>query len=282
MRRSVWLVPLLAGLLLAGCSSAAPPRAGDSSPGSGTKQPLVANGAAKDLKKDTAAVQSALGEAAGADDLLTGSVPMDPVRLRDVQAAADAGRRPESLDPVRTVTAAAADLGLNLKQDQVKLDYTVSQGAGSGTGEAYVDVLHAGREYVVQLIQPVRSGPGGIWAVNSVRDVGSARDNAAKLDVVRQYFAALAGQDYDTAYGLLARRFRQSTSAASLAGNDIAQVVSVERATWNSPSADVLVVDINLRLSGSRSAWGDGINTRFVSFESEDGAWKIAGLASSP
>ncbi|MHB9144196.1 MAG: hypothetical protein ACYC5Y_02550 [Symbiobacteriia bacterium] len=270
MRRWLWLIPVV-GLVFAGCSSAAPPGAGSAPADSGAMQSLQA--------KEAPLVRAAVG---GDDLLRTGSVPMDPVHLKGVQAAADAGRNPASLQPVETVRSAAADLGLDLQQDAVRLDYAVAPGAGSGASEAYVDVLHAGREYVVQLIQPVRSGPGGIWAVNSVQDMGLARDNALKLDTLRRYFGALAAKDYAVAEDLLARRFRQSTSPESLAGNSIQSALGVERITWNSPAADVLVVDIKLSLSGGGSAWGDGDNMRFARFVQEDGAWKIAALATSP
>ncbi len=39
----------------------------------------------------------------------------------------------------------------------------------NNTYVAEVEVKHNGKEYIIQLIQPVRKGPGGIWVINDIR-----------------------------------------------------------------------------------------------------------------
>lgn len=214
----------------------------------------------------------------------TGSVSMDLAKLKEIQAQVDQGHTPGYLDPEDVVRSSGQALGLSPATDVIRLERLVHSGEGSGTGEAYFYVLHEGREFVVQLIQPVKTGPAGIWALNSIRDIGAQEENERKFAVLSQYFQALAGRDYDTAYRLMSRRFRQGLAGPeALANNSVQEVEGVERLAWASPDPDTMFVEIRLKLSDqNRSAWADGSNERFATFVQENGGWKIDGLATSP
>lgn len=276
MRRYLWLGPLLAGALLAGCNSA---RIGAQPPAH--EERIAAPQAAT---ADQVAKGASVLQAAGPAPVRTGSVSIDLAKLKQLQVEVDRGHKPGNLDPEEVVREAGQGLGLDPAADTVRLEQTTAQGQGSGGDEAYVYVLHAGREYVVQLIQPVKPGPGGIWAVNSVRDIGSKSENDLKLAVLQRYFKALAAKDYQTAYDLMSRRFRQGLPGpVGLSGNSIEQFQGVSRVPWFSPGPNAMYVEIRLKLSRQNaSAWGDGSNDRFASFVQEDGAWRIDALATSP
>lgn len=280
MRRCLWLAPLLTGALLVGCSAARPPE----SPPAEEKRAEAPQTPADRTETGAAATAALDAAAAGAVPLRTGSVSMDLARLKQLQAEVDAGHKPGNLNPEEVVREGGRALGLNPAGDTVHLEKMVARGQGSGTGEAYVYVLHAGREYVVQLIQPVKTGAGGIWAINSIRDIGSKSDNDAKFASLQRYFEALATKDYRTAYELMSRRFRQGLAGPDgLAGNAIAAFEGAERLAWASPGPDSMYVEIRLKLAvQGGSAWGDGANGRYASFVEEDGAWHIDALATSP
>ncbi|MGE5590643.1 MAG: hypothetical protein ACM3ZA_08535 [Bacillota bacterium] len=280
MRYRLWLAPLLAAAVLAGCSSGAP---------AGPPQEAVLqaqNAAGAESGEDQAARK--LDESAAARQVApavrTGSVSMDLAKLNEIQAQVDQGHTPGYLDPEDVIRSSGMALGLSPATDVMHLERLVHSGEGSGTGEAYFYVRHDGREYVVQLIQPVRTGPTGIWALNSIRDIGVLEENERKLAVLNQYFQALAGRDYDTAYRLMSRRFRQGLAGPeALANNSVQEVEAVERVAWASPGPDTMYVEIRLKLSTqNRSSWADGDNGRFASFVEENGDWRIDGLATSP
>lgn len=284
MRHHLWLAPLLAAAVLAGCSSGAPP----GSPAGQEKAATLQADSAPASEQGEATLADKVDDTSTARQLAppvrTGSVSIDLARLNQIQAQVDQGHTPGYLDPEDVVRGAGAPLGLSPAADVIRLERLIHLGEGSGTGEAYVYVLHGGREYVVQLIQPVKTGPAGIWAVNSIRDIGQQKDNERKLAVLKQYFQALAGRDYDTAYRLMSRRFRQGLAAPeTLANNSVQEVEGVERLAWASPGPDTMYVEIRLKLSTqNRSAWGDGENDRFAGFVQESGDWKLDSLATSP
>jgi hypothetical protein len=74
---------------------------------------------------------------------------------------------PWRLDPLEVVREEGPKLGFS-PTDRFEL---VSQapGAASGTNHATIRATHAGRAYEIQLIQPVKIGRNGIWAINDVR-----------------------------------------------------------------------------------------------------------------
>lgn len=92
--------------------------------------------------------------------------------MEQIQGQVDAGHQPWRLDPVQVATEEDQRYGLDpAAGDRFERVRTVDVGEGSGTGEAYVEVTHGGRRYVVQLIQPNGPGPHSIWTINSIRAI---------------------------------------------------------------------------------------------------------------
>jgi hypothetical protein len=85
-----------------------------------------------------------------------------------VQDAVNAGDQPWRLDPLAVARAEATTLGL-ASSDPMRLT-SVSAGA------AVVRVQHESNTYDVQLTQPARPGPSGIWVVDSMHRVGNNSD----------------------------------------------------------------------------------------------------------
>jgi hypothetical protein len=91
---------------------------------------------------------------------LVGPFPdIEPARL--TQQAVDAGHDPWRLDPREVARTAGTTLGF-ADTDALEL-------ASQGPGVAVVHLVHDGTTYQMQLVQPVRVGPTGIWAVDAVQ-----------------------------------------------------------------------------------------------------------------
>jgi hypothetical protein len=89
----------------------------------------------------------------------------DLASAEPVQRAVDTGDQPWRLDPLEVARADASVLGFG-PTDRMQL---VEEKAGS----ARVRARHAGVTCDIQLIQPARLGPSGIWVVESVQPAGS-------------------------------------------------------------------------------------------------------------
>jgi hypothetical protein len=74
---------------------------------------------------------------------------------------------PWRLDPLEVAREESPKLGFS-STDRFEL-INQAPGAASGTSHALVRATHAGRAYEIQLVQPVKVGKNGIWAINDVR-----------------------------------------------------------------------------------------------------------------
>lgn len=102
------------------------------------------------------------------NQIQTGSINNDSAELSSIQSAVDDGNEQWRLDPLETVKQEGAGYGFNQIDDQYTLISQNDMGDYSGTGEATVEVDHQGDIYIVQLIQLIKSGPEGIWALSSI------------------------------------------------------------------------------------------------------------------
>ena len=76
------------------------------------------------------------------------------------------------LDPLETARKEGPRWGLFAKGDYTLVS-KVEQGAYSGTGEALVRHRYKGYSFDIKLIQPVKTGTGGIWAINGIYPYGT-------------------------------------------------------------------------------------------------------------
>lgn len=97
-----------------------------------------------------------------------GRLHVDRARLIEYQGSVDVGHQPWRLDPLPVAMEAGRSLGLDPRRDTYAL---VSQrfDVQASTWRAIVGVDHAGQGYEMELIQPVKVGPEGIWAVVELR-----------------------------------------------------------------------------------------------------------------
>jgi hypothetical protein len=89
----------------------------------------------------------------------------DPATAQPIQRAVDDGDQPWRLDPLEVARVDAVGLGFS-STDRLQL---VERRAGA----ARVRAGRAGATYDIDLIQPARLGPSGIWTVKSIRRVRS-------------------------------------------------------------------------------------------------------------
>ena len=107
-------------------------------------------------------------DAEGTGDIDTGGVELNMTDLETIQTSVDNGSQPWRLDPVMVASADGVRYGFSI-EDTYRLSKEPAIGEGSGTGEAEVEIDHGGKTFVVQLIQPVKTGDDGVWAINSIR-----------------------------------------------------------------------------------------------------------------
>lgn len=125
------------------------------------------------------AVDTLVGHADLTRPLERGPVRVSPVHLdRERQAwlqgLADAGREVWRRDPLEVARREGRMFGLRLS-DGFRLraveEAPPRAGLRPGAGRATVEVAHEGEKYEIALVQPVRPGDRGIWAIESVRAV---------------------------------------------------------------------------------------------------------------
>lgn len=92
---------------------------------------------------------------------------IDQDRARWLQQETEQGRQAWRLDPLKVAQFDGKMFGFT-SIDQFKLISRVNQGEYSGIGEARVEAIHDGQGYIIELIQPVKSGEKGIWLINSI------------------------------------------------------------------------------------------------------------------
>ena len=130
----------------------------------------------KETTEDTKNVQTTQKKEATEDakkeenveDIKVGSVENDLEDLEKIQESVDQGSQPWRLDPYMVALSDGVELGFD-QEDIFTLISEVEMGEYSGTGEAEVEAVHNEIIYIIQLIQPVKQGEEGIWAINSVR-----------------------------------------------------------------------------------------------------------------
>jgi len=99
------------------------------------------------------------------ENLVRGSIQTQPVFV-DLERAAwfqdqvDRGHEVWRLDPVEVARRDGRMAGFRLT-DEFRL-------FGVEAGIALVEAAHQGRVYFIRLQQPVRAGPGGIWAIDAI------------------------------------------------------------------------------------------------------------------
>jgi len=87
----------------------------------------------------------------------TGDIPFDMEQLKAIQKSVDEGHQPWRLTPELVVSADGRDLGFN--------DNYTYKLISSGSGKALVEATYLGVTYRIDLIQPVKTGNGGIWTI---------------------------------------------------------------------------------------------------------------------
>lgn len=103
------------------------------------------------------------------EEIKVGPVENDLENLKKIQESVDNGSQPWRLDPYAVAVSDSIELGFNQEKDTFTLTSKTEMGEYSGTGEAEVEAVHNEVTYIIQLIQPVKQGEEGIWAINSVR-----------------------------------------------------------------------------------------------------------------
>lgn len=98
----------------------------------------------------------------------TGNINNIGLELESQQSAVDDGNDLWRLDPYEVAKRDSVDYGFNQHEDVYTLISKIDIGDYSGTGEATVEVRHGEILYIIQLIQPIKQGEKGIWALNSI------------------------------------------------------------------------------------------------------------------
>jgi len=98
-------------------------------------------------------------------EILVGEITLNKEKLKEIQATVDAGHHPWYLEPVHVAMETGTRYGFDPREDKFILQK--QQHAGT----AYVQVTHANQQYSIELVQPVKQGQGGIWAINNIKKV---------------------------------------------------------------------------------------------------------------
>lgn len=93
-----------------------------------------------------------------APDLVMGMISQDPERLEYLQERADQGHDAWLLDPMEALVGIGPGAGLFIDQQDVT---SLSQDGVVARAE----ITYAGHNLAVTLVQPIRSGAGGIWSL---------------------------------------------------------------------------------------------------------------------
>ncbi|MBX5436932.1 MAG: hypothetical protein IRZ33_06915 [Alicyclobacillaceae bacterium] len=106
-------------------------------------------------------------------EVVTGRVEIPGEDYERIQRAADRGVNRWRLDPVQTArVVGSTHLGLRPDDTYEFVEQYID--AGSGLQQAVVRVQHGPCSYLVELYQPERQGPSGIWVVQTVTPIESA------------------------------------------------------------------------------------------------------------
>ncbi|MCL6548320.1 MAG: hypothetical protein K6T30_05365 [Alicyclobacillus sp.] len=106
-------------------------------------------------------------------EVVTGRVEIPGEDYARIQMAADMGINRWRLDPVQTARMVGSQ-NLGLRPEDVYQFIEQYIDPGSGLQHAVVRVIHGPCTYLVELYQPERQGPTGIWVVESVTPVESS------------------------------------------------------------------------------------------------------------
>lgn len=103
-------------------------------------------------------------------EVTTGDVIVPGENYGRIQAAVDQGQNVWRLIPVRTAQVIGSEfLGLRPTDTYTLVEQYYDR--GSGLAHAVVRVRHGECTYLVELFQPRKQGPGGIWVVQSVTEL---------------------------------------------------------------------------------------------------------------
>lgn len=94
-------------------------------------------------------------------EIRLGTVEINYDKLKEIQANVDNGHQPWYLDPVQVAMETGSRYGFDPREDQFTL-------LNQQEGTAQVEVTHNHRQYVIELIQPVKQGNDGIWTIKSI------------------------------------------------------------------------------------------------------------------
>jgi len=108
------------------------------------------------------------------EPLVRGPIKTHPVffslkRAKRLQSLVDKGQERWRLDPLEVARRDGRMAGF-LLSDKFQLLSNPSPGNDAGSGKVEVLAYHEGKEYIIQLIQPVRNGPSGIWLIGGIRE----------------------------------------------------------------------------------------------------------------
>ncbi|WP_436664384.1 hypothetical protein ACOALA_10285 [Alicyclobacillus acidoterrestris] len=103
-------------------------------------------------------------------EVILGSVSIPTEDYGKIQSAADQGRNLWRLSPIRTAQIVGSEhLGLSPTDVYTMVEQFIEP--GSGLPHAVVRVKHGPCTFLVELYQPEKRGPKGIWIVDSVLTV---------------------------------------------------------------------------------------------------------------
>ncbi|MEG6616535.1 GerMN domain-containing protein [Peptococcaceae bacterium 1198_IL3148] len=101
-------------------------------------------------------------------EIWLGAVDINIDKLRELQQQVDEGHQPWYLDPLQVAMETSTRYGFDPRVDKFTLVKVEEMGEYVGTGLAYVEATHDGKDYTIELIQPVEQGATGVWTINSI------------------------------------------------------------------------------------------------------------------
>lgn len=103
--------------------------------------------------------------------LRLGPTPVDRAIYGARQNAVARGAIPWATDPLEVVHHDGPSFGLDPSAESVLIRKDVDP--STLTPRAFVRVRQRGHSYLVTLIQPIQTGPGGVWAIAAIQDDSS-------------------------------------------------------------------------------------------------------------
>jgi len=107
---------------------------------------------------------------------------LDPKVLQLIQQEVDKGHQSWKKDPLLVAQTEGLEYGFQSTDEFILISKQFAEYAG--TWLADVKAKHGDKSYIIQLIQPVKIGEGGIWTINSIR-VKKAKDKTANWKIYR-------------------------------------------------------------------------------------------------